>query len=50
MTMDARSTPGSPLIDEQQVRDILHQFIDREVGMNIVALGLIYRIDISPTA
>ncbi len=48
MTMNTRSAPGSPRIDEQQVRDILRQIIDPEVGMNIVALGLIYRIDIAP--
>lgn len=48
MTINATSAPGSPSIDEQQVRDILRQVIDPEVGMNIVALGLVYRVDIAP--
>jgi metal-sulfur cluster biosynthetic enzyme len=47
MTTDAAS-PRSPALDEQQVRDVLRLVIDPEVGMNIVALGLVYRVDIAP--
>ena len=48
MTTEASQAPRSPGLDEQQVRDILRQVIDPEVGMNIVALGLVYRIEITP--
>ena len=47
MTLKA-AAPPSPSLDEQKIRDILRQVIDPEVGMNIVALGLVYRIDVAP--
>ena len=34
--------------EQDQVRDILHKVVDPEVGINIVELGLIYRIESMP--
>ena len=36
------------MLSEDQVRDALRSVDDPEVGMNIVDLGLVYRIDVSP--
>lgn len=45
--MDAVTPHSPPPLDEAFVRDVLRQVDDPEVGMNIVDLGLIYRIDAS---
>ncbi len=37
---------GTP--SEELVREALGQVIDPEVGMNVLDLGLVYRIDVAP--
>lgn len=37
--------PSATVSDDERVRDLLRQVIDPEVGVNIVDLGLVYRID-----
>lgn len=40
--------PQPILTTEERVREALRSVDDPEVGMNIVDLGLVYRIDIAP--
>ncbi len=40
--------PQSALPTEERIREALCSVDDPEVGMNIVDLGLVYRIDITP--
>jgi metal-sulfur cluster biosynthetic enzyme len=41
--MNSEATKSFP--DETVIRHLLRQVIDPEVGMNIVDLGLVYRVD-----
>lgn len=40
--------PNSGMLNADAVRERLRRVIDPEVGVNIVDLGLIYRIDVNP--
>jgi metal-sulfur cluster biosynthetic enzyme len=40
--------PHAALPTEERVREALRSVDDPEVGMNIVDLGLVYRIDVAP--
>ena len=46
--MDNANPAARNCPDEARIRDILRQVDDPEIGMNIVALGLVYRIDVAP--
>ena len=48
MTKEEATPADRPALDEQQVRDILRQVIDPEVGRDIGSLGLVYRIELAP--
>ncbi|CAB1370801.1 metal-sulfur cluster assembly factor [Denitratisoma oestradiolicum] len=39
---------GASLPDPDALRDALREVVDPEVGMNIVDMGLIYSIDLTP--
>lgn len=48
MSTETIAAPSPSIPDERQIRAALRQVVDPEIGMNIVALGLVYRIEIVP--
>ena len=47
MTAEPLVPPSNPRVDAERIRDALRLVIDPELGMNIVALGLVYRVDVA---
>lgn len=45
----AAHDPMKPCVDDAAIRSALRQVEDPEAGMNIVDLGLVYRIEIAPS-
>jgi metal-sulfur cluster biosynthetic enzyme len=45
---DAVSPASGEPLSEERIRDALRHVVDPELGINIVDLGLVYDIDISP--
>lgn len=45
--ISGEALPPSPL-DDEAVRQLLRRVVDPEMSINIVDLGLVYRIDIAP--
>jgi metal-sulfur cluster biosynthetic enzyme len=41
-------TTSAEAPNEERVRDILRSVVDPEIGLNIVDVGLIYRVDCTP--
>lgn len=46
-TLQTQTLPEASPLDVETVRSRLRQVVDPEVGVNIVDLGLVYRIDLS---